>query len=318
MTTVYLGENDEWLNEKTNLEYQTPQGAIKEIQYSLRPEYGKGLVLKYVDAFAMLTISSFVPKVNIDYRRELKHAFLQMSFLIEGTKIVTPKGKDDIVLESGDGLLFFRDSYQGKSTIHKNSLFKEISIRVTEAFLEENTLMDLVKEYELSKSVSVLPITEDVMVALESVEVKNPRWDLKSIYFRAKILELLTLQLGNVNDGQIAKIKSLNDGKLSCLYNLRKLVKNNLHENFTLFELSMRFGIQQQELNERFIKVFGISIYEFMVTEKMIASKRLLTETTLLIYEIAEKVGYRNGTHFSAAYKRYYGKTPRQYRKSIQ
>lgn len=318
MTTEYLKENDEWLDERIRLEYQAPHGTVKEIQYGLRPEYGRGEVLKYSDACVMVTISNFTPKTNISYERELSCAFLQMSFLMEGEKVIVPKQKHDVVLESGAGILFFKDFYQGKSTIYKNRLFKEISIRMTKAFVKENNLMDLVNTYGLSKGFKVLPITEDIMAVLESLEAQNPKDELKSIYIRAKILELLTLQLCNVNEGQIAKMKSLHDKKLSDLYNLRRLIKNNLHKNFTLLDLSIHFGVQQQELNERFITVFGVSIHEFIVAEKMQTSKRLLKNTEMLVYEIADRVGYRNGTHFTAAFKRYFGETPSQYRKSIQ
>ena len=318
MTTEYLKENDEWLDEKVRLEYQSSHGIVKEVDYGLRDEYGRGKVLKYTDSCVMLTMSNFMPKVNISYERELGHAFLQMSFLMEGEKVIVPKKKHHVVLESGCGMLFFKDSYKGKSTIYKNRLFKEVSIRMTKKFVEENNLMDLVKVYELSKGLQVMPITEDIMAVLESLEVQNPTDDLKSIYFRAKILELLILQLDSVNNGQIVKMKSFRDKKLSSLYNLRGYVKNNLHKNFTLLDLSLHFGVQQQVLNEHFITVFGVSVHEFIVAEKMEASKKLLKDTEMLVYEIAERVGYRNGTHFTAAFKRYYGKTPREYRKSIQ
>ncbi|MEM1338433.1 MAG: AraC family transcriptional regulator [Bacteroidota bacterium] len=318
MTTAYLKENGEWLDEKDKSEYRSSHGRVREVYFDLRSEYGRGKVLKYADTCVMLTISNFMPKVNINYERELGRAFLQMSFLVEGEKVIAPKKKPDLVLEGGYGMLFFKDSYQGKSTIYRDRLYREVSIRVTKAFLEENNLMDLVKIYGLSKDFQILPLTEDIMSVLESLEVQNPTGELKSIYYRAKILELLILQLNSLNDGQMPRIRSLRDNKLSALYNLRKHVKNNLHKNFTLLDLSMHFGMQQQSLNERFIAVFGVSVHEFIVAEKMCASKKLLKDTEMLVYEIAEQVGYRNGTHFTAAFKRYYGKTPREYRKSIQ
>ncbi|GJM76135.1 hypothetical protein HMSSN036_83510 [Paenibacillus macerans] len=43
---------------------------------------------------------------------------------------------------------------------------------------------------------------------------------------------------------------------------------------------------------------------------------RLLLETDLMIYEIAERVGYNNARHFSDMFKKMYGKLPQEYRQS--
>lgn len=46
----------------------------------------------------------------------------------------------------------------------------------------------------------------------------------------------------------------------------------------------------------------------------MTKAKDLLRGTQMPIYQIAEDVGYKNATHFSAAFKKYYGELPKQYR----
>ena len=46
-------------------------------------------------------------------------------------------------------------------------------------------------------------------------------------------------------------------------------------------------------------------------------AKYLLENTELPIYEIAESVGYKNATHFSAAFKRFYNETPKVCRLKI-
>lgn len=40
--------------------------------------------------------------------------------------------------------------------------------------------------------------------------------------------------------------------------------------------------------------------------------------TDLPIYEIAEQIGYKNATHFSAAFKRQEGTTPKKFKTNIQ
>ena len=43
-------------------------------------------------------------------------------------------------------------------------------------------------------------------------------------------------------------------------------------------------------------------------------SKKLLADTDLKIYEVAEKVGYTDTRYFSEIFQRSTGKTPSQYR----
>lgn len=46
-------------------------------------------------------------------------------------------------------------------------------------------------------------------------------------------------------------------------------------------------------------------------------AKELLKTTTFKIYEIAEMVGYRNVESFNRVFKKYYGISPLQYRKTM-
>ena len=44
---------------------------------------------------------------------------------------------------------------------------------------------------------------------------------------------------------------------------------------------------------------------------------QLLNLSNKPIYEISDLVGYKNPTHFSAAFKRNFGCTPRQFREDV-
>jgi two-component system response regulator YesN len=45
---------------------------------------------------------------------------------------------------------------------------------------------------------------------------------------------------------------------------------------------------------------------------------RLLMQTDLMVYEIAEKVGYNNARHFSDMFKKRYGKLPQEYKQTAK
>jgi two-component system response regulator YesN len=45
---------------------------------------------------------------------------------------------------------------------------------------------------------------------------------------------------------------------------------------------------------------------------------KLLIESDLMVYEIAEQVGYNNVRHFSDMFKKKFGKVPQEYRQSFR
>src|SRR5690606_29360445 len=91
----------------------------------------------------------------------------------------------------------------------------------------------------------------------------------------------------------------------------------NLHKIHTIRDISREMAINEYMLKKEFKRVFGYSINEFYAKEKMNKAKELLKSTQRPIYEIAGEIGYKNATHFSAAFKRFFGSTPKNFRSAI-
>ena len=94
-------------------------------------------------------------------------------------------------------------------------------------------------------------------------------------------------------------------------------MKNNLDKNYSINQLAREFGVNENLLKAKFKKLFNCTIQQYFIAEKMEKSKELLKVTQLPIYEIAEEIGYKNATHFSAAFKRYYQESPKKYRNKL-
>lgn len=56
----------------------------------------------------------------------------------------------------------------------------------------------------------------------------------------------------------------------------------------------------------------------YVTNVRMKRAAVLLAETDLLVYEIAEKVGYQSARHFSEVFKKTYGKLPQEYKSSLK
>lgn len=57
----------------------------------------------------------------------------------------------------------------------------------------------------------------------------------------------------------------------------------------------------------------GITFTDYLIKIRMEKARGLLEHTNMKMYEISSRVGYENAAYFSAAFKRYYGKSPSEY-----
>ncbi len=67
-------------------------------------------------------------------------------------------------------------------------------------------------------------------------------------------------------------------------------------------------------LSSMFKQKTDSTFIEFLTSLRMKKALDLLLNTDLLVYEISEQVGYQNPTYFSTVFKRYYSKTPKDFR----
>lgn len=67
-----------------------------------------------------------------------------------------------------------------------------------------------------------------------------------------------------------------------------------------------------------FKKHTGQNFKQYVTEVRMRHALRLLLESDLMVYEIAERVGYNNARHFSDMFKRKFSKLPQEYKQSYR
>lgn len=77
-------------------------------------------------------------------------------------------------------------------------------------------------------------------------------------------------------------------------------------------------GVSERKLSELFRQERNQTLNDYLTELRMEAAKRLLVQSDLRIYEIAEQVGYGSSAYFSTAFTRYCGHSPADYRKETQ
>lgn len=95
-------------------------------------------------------------------------------------------------------------------------------------------------------------------------------------------------------------------------------IEHNYMDNIKLETIAPLFGYNSSYLGKIFTKRVGIGFNAFVDQIRINQSKDLLTKTDLKVYEIAEKVGYRNVDYFHTKFKKYVKLSPAEYRRKMQ
>jgi two-component system response regulator YesN len=80
-------------------------------------------------------------------------------------------------------------------------------------------------------------------------------------------------------------------------------------------DISKSLLVNQTYLRKMFKSEMNMTLSEYITKFKMVKSQKLIRETDLKLFEIAEKVGYRDVSYFSKCFKKYYGTSPKTFSK---
>ncbi|KRE99869.1 hypothetical protein ASG89_27485 [Paenibacillus sp. Soil766] len=81
-------------------------------------------------------------------------------------------------------------------------------------------------------------------------------------------------------------------------------------EDIALEDLSKQLYLTRNYLNRMFKKATGETFTNYLIRVRLEKAKVLLAEGKHMIYEISEKVGYKNVAYFSSIFKKHYGMNP--------
>ncbi|MFC3656431.1 helix-turn-helix transcriptional regulator [Xanthomonas hyacinthi] len=95
----------------------------------------------------------------------------------------------------------------------------------------------------------------------------------------------------------------------------RDIMMSQYDHPLTIAYLCTRVGTNEFKLKQGFRELFGTSPHRMLTDIRMQKAWELL-ETGLYVSTVAYKVGYQHLSSFSAAFERYYGRTPKSVTKS--
>lgn len=102
------------------------------------------------------------------------------------------------------------------------------------------------------------------------------------------------------------------------IHRIREYLLTNLTDSLSIRQLSLLFTINEYQLKKDFKSVFGTSIHNFIIRQRISRAGELLLKGELSIEEIACATGFYDRSHFSKKFKSATGHTPSGYLKHVQ
>ena len=127
---------------------------------------------------------------------------------------------------------------------------------------------------------------------------------------RCHLIELIVITMRQAAHSNAMIIDSVSDYVI-------KYTADNFAEKNILSTVSKKLNFSTAYVSKKFKTVMKTSFTEYLQTVRLSESCRLLANTDKKVLDIAQCVGYSDMKFFNYIFKKYFGLTPREYRRNF-
>lgn len=154
-------------------------------------------------------------------------------------------------------------------------------------------------------------VTPEISAILHRLDQTSNNSVFDQLLLESKTIELLALQISQFEQiqnasGQLHLKKEDTDKMIAA----RDILISTGGKQLSLRSLAHLVGTNEFNLKRDFKIVFGSTVYNYLNQHKMEQARTMLEEKDVTIAEVAAKMGYKYATHFSSAFKKYFGYLP--------
>ncbi|WP_321413744.1 AraC family transcriptional regulator [uncultured Desulfobacter sp.] len=134
----------------------------------------------------------------------------------------------------------------------------------------------------------------------------------KSFFMEGKVLELIAHKIGQIEPDAPRKpdVNSLPSPDVERIREAARLLTGNLETSPDLNQLARSVGMCRSKLHRCFRMVYGITPFEYLRNRRLETAMDFLMDGRMNVAEAAFAVGYSCPSHFSKAFKKYFGHLP--------
>ena len=238
-----------------------------------------------------------------------------------------PEIADYITSELGEWYRF-DSACNGKEAL-KKLLMGDYDLVISDIIMPEMDGIELLKNIKTNTNISDVPVI--LLTSKSEVSDRLEGFKKGADAFLAKpfSMEELHILIDNLvsnvrrlkgkfsgaqdQTGKVEKVEVPGNNDL-LMERIMKCVNRNLsNPDFNVEKLTVDVGISRAQLHRKMKEITGISAGEFIRNLRMEQAARLIGKGNVNITQVAYAVGFSNQTHFSTAFKKHYGMTPKEY-----
>lgn len=178
--------------------------------------------------------------------------------------------------------------------------------------LHREFVKNIFEQKTSSLSKTMLSFNPSLHAVINDIRQCKRTGELKKLYLENKVQELLLLQL-EINQQQhlVSELSGFNQQDQQKLLEAKKLLDTNFTNAPKLAELARMTYLNEFKLKKGFKACFGTTVKRYVIELKMKYAVQLLNKEKYTVSEIAELCGYNGIVQFSAAFKTFYGHSPK-------
>ena len=241
-------------------------------------------------------------------------------------------GRCELILNNGnfvyvrDGEISLTEHFAQKQYVYPRRLYEgmeffiETDTAAQNAWLQEEFGIDfqrLAQSYCPKESAYISPVsseTEEVLKKLwASLDLPLP-FALSQMKLHALALFSLLLNTERIPPSQVCTF--LTETQVDIAKRVEKIITADLRAHHPAWELAARFSVSETSMKNYFRGVYGQNISVYLREMRMKKAAQFLLTTKLSVAETAEQVGYLNQSKFASVFKKQFGVTPLEYRRS--
>lgn len=177
-----------------------------------------------------------------------------------------------------------------------------------------------------NKNLAIVAITLASRAAIQGGLAPETAFSMSDLYIRQVEQAASTglpIQITRNAEFQFARmVKELRESNISSsgakenehISNCKKYIFRHLHGRIQVKEIAEAIGLNANYLSTIFKKSEGLSISEYIMRQKIILVKNLLTYSNYTLLEITHYLGFVSQSHLGEQFKKKTGMTPKQYR----
>jgi len=279
---------------------------------------------KIEDGFVVLRTKND-SDILVNKKKDVNKDVIQFHFCLKGqTNFIFNQGNYTFQVQENHSMLLYNPQKPLPINVELTPETWMISILISIAKFhslfssDANHISFLSPENSSKKYYDNLPFTSSIAVVLSQILQARVHDSMKSLYFKGKIYELLSLYFNKNDDSSIEQCPFLIDEQnVQKIRNAKDIILDRMIDPPSLDALALEIGLPLKKLKQGFKQVYGDTVFAYLLEHKMQEARRMLDSQKYNVNEVGLKLGYSTSSHFIAAFKKKYGTTPKKYLGSV-